>query len=91
MWIADDGRVLMVNGEPPRLDIRSPSGEVLSSVHLPADMVFPLHSVELTERQVLADSSVSSDVSYVVSHGRADDHLHRVCKVYVLASFCGGG
>jgi len=84
MWAADDGRVLMVNGEPPRLDIRSPAGEVLSSVHIPADMLFPLHAVEMTEQHVLADSSVNNDISYVVSHGRTDDHLHRVCKVVPL-------
>jgi len=81
MWIANDGRVLMVNGDPPRLDVRSPAGEVLSSVHLPVDMMFPLHAVQMTEKQVLADGSVNNDVSYVASHGRADDHLHRVCKV----------
>ena len=85
MWVADDGHILMVCGEPPRLDIRSPVGETLSSVHLPADMLFPLHAVEVTEKQVSADGCMSNDVSYVVSHGRTDDHLHRVCKVVTLS------
>jgi len=82
MWLADDGRVLMVNGDPLRLDIRSPAGEVLSSVHLPADMPFPLHAVEMTEKRVTVNGCVNNDVSYVVSHGRTDEHLHRVCKVF---------
>ena len=86
MWIADDGRVLMVNGEPPRLDIRSSSGEVLSSVRLPGDMLFPLHAVEMSQKRMSSDGCVINDVSYAVSHGRADDHLHRLCKVVLLPS-----
>ena len=85
MWVADDGRVLMINGEPPRLDIRSPTGEVLSSVQLPADMLFPLHAVEVAVKQLSADGCVNSDVWYMVSHGRTDEHLHRVCKVIGFA------
>jgi len=81
MWVADDGRVLMVKGDPPRLDIRSPAGIVLSSVDLPADMLFPLHAVEMSEKRATTDSCMKNEVSCVVSHGRTDDHLHRVCKV----------
>lgn len=91
MWVADDGRVLMVNGEPPRLDIRSPSGEVLSSVHLPADMTAPLHAVEMKLQVSGTDGCSDSDVSYVVSHGRTDEHLHRLCEVllfYFKRSLC---
>ena len=89
MWAANDGRVLMVNGEPPRLDIRSSTGDVLSSVRLPADMLFPLHAVEMSGRgRASVDGCENGDdVSYAVSHGRTDDHLHRLCEV-VFSAVC---
>ena len=75
-----EGHVIMVNSQPPQIDVYSPYAEKLKTVALPGDMTNPLHAVELV--------MTSPDVTqYVVSHGRNANDLHRVCIVSSSAWF----
>jgi len=74
MSLTRDASLLMVSSQPPQLDFYSPNAEKLRSISLPEDMVNPLHAAELV--------MTSPDTTqYVVSHGRNDVDMHRVCIV----------
>ena len=64
-----DHNVIVTCREVRKIKEFSPRGELLRDVILPDDVINPWHAIQLTSGQ------------FIVSHGRHNDPVHRVCKI----------